>query len=139
MIILDTNVLSELMRPAPDPGVIAWTDQQSQSALFTTTVTQGELLYGVAILPAGERKRALEDAVRLVLATHFHTRLLSFDHNAAEAYARIAASRRRDGNPVSQFDAMIAAIAASRGAALATRNVKDFAGCGIDVINPWAA
>ncbi|MCH8542319.1 MAG: type II toxin-antitoxin system VapC family toxin [Alcanivorax sp.] len=139
MIILDTNVLSELMRPLPDTGVTTWTDRQPQSALFTTTVTQGELLYGVAILPEGERKRALEDTVRQILATHFNTRLLPFDHTAAEAYAHIAASRRRDGNPISQFDAMIAAIAASRGAALATRNVKDFAGCGIEVINPWEA
>lgn len=139
MIILDTNVLSELMRPQPDAGVAGWTDRQPQRSLFTTTVTQSELLYGVAILPDGERKRTLEDTVRQILATHFSARLLSFDRTAAEAYARIAASRRFEGNPISQFDAMIAAITASRGAALATRNVKDFAGCGIEVINPWAA
>lgn len=139
MIVLDTNVLSELLRPAPDAGVLAWLDAQPRSALFTTTVVRAEIFHCVRILPDGARKQALLDATHAIFDEAFAGQVLSFDHDAADAYAEIAASRRSAGKPISQFDAMIAAIVRSRGASLATRNVKDFAGCGIDVIDPWRA
>ncbi|GAA4341879.1 type II toxin-antitoxin system VapC family toxin [Pigmentiphaga soli] len=137
MIVLDTNVLSEILRPAPDPQMLAWLESQPRFALFTTTVTQGELLHGVRLLPDGQRKSALLTAVQAIFAADFAGQVLGFDSDAAGAYAEIAATRRAMGRPISQFDAMIAAIARSRGASLATRNAKDFGDCGISVINPW--
>ncbi|WP_149196660.1 type II toxin-antitoxin system VapC family toxin [Luteimonas suaedae] len=137
MIVLDTNVLSEILRPEPDARVLAWMDAQPRSALFTTTVTRGELLYGVRLLSDGRRKAGLLEAVSAIFTSELAGRVLSFDEDAADAYAQIAAARRAAGRPISQFDAMIAAVAKSRGAKLATRNAKDFTDCGIDVINPW--
>lgn len=137
MIVLDTNVLSELLRPAPDARVLAWLAAQPWAGLFTTTVVRAEIFYGVRILPDGARKLALLDATRAIFDEDFAGQVLSFDNDAADAYAEIAASRRGAGKPISQFDALIAAIARSRGASLATRNVKDFADCGVDVIDPW--
>ena len=137
MIILDTNVLSELVRLPPHEAVTRWTLQQPRTALFTTTVTQAEMLYGIALLPEGQRKQQLYALVQETFNQEFKRKVLSFDETAAQAYASIAAARRRAGNPISQSDAMIAAIAQSRGAALATRNVRDFVDCGVLVINPW--
>ncbi|MDR3323764.1 MAG: type II toxin-antitoxin system VapC family toxin [Zoogloeaceae bacterium] len=137
MIILDTNVLSELLRSAPDARVLAWMAAQPRAALFTTTITRGELLYGVRLLPEGRRKTALLEAVHAIFSTDMAERVLGFDHVAADLYAEIAASRKVAGKPISQFDAMIAAITQSRGARLATRNVRDFVGCDIEIINPW--
>ena len=139
MIVLDTNVLSELMRPAPDGLVVQWMDTQPNASLFTTTVTQAEILYGVSILPAGKRKQGLAAAVDAMLEQDFKGRVLPFDGPAAVAFAAICADRIRLGRPISQFDAQIAAIVRSRGAALATRNTPDFAECGIHVIDPWQA
>ncbi|PZR45668.1 type II toxin-antitoxin system VapC family toxin [Paraburkholderia fungorum] len=138
MIVLDTNVLSETLRPLPDAKVMAWLAAQPRGALFTTTVTRAEIRYGLHLLPDGSRKSVLSAAIDAIFTEDFSGRLLSFDSDAAEEYARIAMSRRNDGRPISQFDAMIAATARSRGAALATRNVKDFTGCNIAVIDPWA-
>lgn len=138
MIVLDTNVLSELLRPAPNAAVLAWLADQPRAALFTTTVIRAEILYGVRLLPEGARKQALLGATRAIFDEDFAGQVLSFDSDAADAYAEIAASRRSAGKPISQFDAMIAAVARSRGASLATRNVKDFVGCGIEVIDPWS-
>ena len=137
MIVLDTNVLSETLRPAPDARALVWLGQQSRSALFTTTVTRAELLYGVHLLPDGQRKAALMEAIHGIFALDMAGQVLGFDNDAADAYAEIAASRKLAGKPISQFDAMIAAIAKSRGASLATRNVKDFVDCGITVVDPW--
>lgn len=139
MIVLDTNVLSELLRPAPEARPMAWLGAQPRSALFTTTITRGELLYGIRLLPDGQRKARLQAVVMDIFAVDLLGQVLSFDSDAAEAYADIAASRRAVGKPISQFDAMIAAIARSRGASVATRNVKDFSGCGIQLIDPWDA
>jgi len=137
MIVLDTNVLSELMRPSPDAQVKDWLGAQPQAALFTTTVSRSEMLYGVHVLPEGVRKARLLQEVLAVFSVDMAGRVLSFDSDAADAYAEIAAARRANGKPISQFDAMIAGIVRSRGAELATRNVRDFEGCGIVVIDPW--
>lgn len=137
MIVLDTNILSETLRPKPDERVVKWMTAQPRAALFTTTVTRGELLYGVRLLAEGRRKSSLLGAVRAIFDQDLAGHVLSFDSDAADVYAEIAASRKLAGKPISQFDAMIAAIARSRGASLATRNAKDFVQCGIDLIDPW--
>jgi predicted nucleic acid-binding protein len=139
VIILDTDVLSEMMRAEPDSTVAAWFSARPASSLFTTTVTQAEILYGLGLLPSGKRRAGLEAAVREMFATDFAGRVLPFDQPAAQAYAEIALARRRAGRPITQFDAQIAAIARSRDAGVATRNVTDFDGCGIGVIDPWQA
>ena len=138
MIVLDTNVLSELIRPIPAPVVVAWLQNQPRIGLFTTTVSRGEMLLGVWSLPEGQRRRLLNDHVRAIFDQDMAGRILSFDANAADAFAAITVERRTQGRPISQFDAMIAGIARSRGAQLATRNVRDFEGCGITLIDPWA-
>ncbi|WP_213297145.1 type II toxin-antitoxin system VapC family toxin [Paraburkholderia sacchari] len=137
MIVLDTNVLSELLRPAPDPAVLAWFGRQSRMSLFVTTLSRAEMLYGVALLPPGARREGLAAAIAAIFDVDFAGRVLTFDWDAADAYAVLAADRRHAGRPVSQIDAMIAAIARSRGAAVATRNGKDFTGCGVDIDDPW--
>ena len=137
MFILDTNVLSELLRPAPAAQGAQWVTTQPRVALFTTTVTRGELLYGAQLLPEGQRRKALQAAVLAVLDEDLAGQVINFDQAAADAYAAIAAGRRAAGLPISQFDAMIAGITRSRGAAVVTRNVKDFERCGIEVVNPW--
>lgn len=139
MILLDTNILSELMRPAPSPAVMSWLAAQPAASLFISAVTEAELRYGVMLLPEGRRRAELMTALEAMLADDFAGRILPFDSAAALAFAAIAASRRQAGKPVSQFDAQIAAIAQSRGAELATRNVADFAECGVEIINPWTA
>jgi len=137
VILLDTNVLSELMKAEPDPAVMAFVNGIPATALFTSAVTQAEILYGIALLPSGKRRNSLLAAARVTLDNHFRGRVLPFDGSAAEAFASIAAGRRESGRPIPQADAMIAAIAKSRDATLATRNGADFEGCGIPVINPW--
>lgn len=137
MILLDTNVLSESLKPAPSASVLEWLEGQPRPSLFTTTLTRAELLHGLCLLPLGARRSRLEAAVRDLLAEGFAGRVIEFDSGAAEAYADIACSRKAEGRPISQTDAMIAAIAKSRGAELATRNTSDFEGCGITLIDPW--
>jgi predicted nucleic acid-binding protein len=138
MIILDTNVLSECLRPKPDPYVLAWFSAQSRASLFTTTIVESEILYGIRLLPDGARKVALTEAIRAIFDHDFSGRVLSFDRGAASAYAELASSRKAAGRPIAQFDAMIAAVTYSTGAVLATRNLKDFEACKIDLLNPWA-
>jgi len=137
MIILDTNVLSETLRSMPEPKVLAWLEAQPRAAVFTSSITRAELLYGVRILPEGQRKAGLLEAIGAVFETDMAGQVLSFDEDAADAYSEISAARREAGKPISQFDAMIAAIARSRGATLATRNMKDFLDCGVALIDPW--
>lgn len=137
MIVLDTNVLSELLRPAPEAGVVAWVSNQPRAALFTATVSRGEILYGLRLLAEGQRRQRLWEAALAIFDEDLAGRVLSFDNAAADAYAEIAAVRRGSGRPISQFDAMIASVTYSRGASVATRNVRDFEDCGIEVINPW--
>jgi predicted nucleic acid-binding protein len=139
MIVLDTNVLSEALRPVPESSVMTWLANQPRASLFTTAVTRGEILYGIRLLSDGKRRQGLWDAARKIFDEDFAGHVLSFDSEAADMYAEISASRRTAGKPISQFDAMIVAMARSRGASVATRNVKDFEDCGTDVINPWTA
>jgi hypothetical protein len=139
VIILDTNVVSELMKAAPAGRVLGWTAAQPVSALFTTSITQAEILHGLALLPAGRRRNALESTAETMFREDFAGRILPFGSDAARAYARIAADRRRAGRPISHFDAQIAAIARATGAAIATRNVADYDRCGVKVVNPWDA
>ncbi|MGQ9369238.1 type II toxin-antitoxin system VapC family toxin [Azospirillum sp. ST 5-10] len=137
MIVLDTNVLSELMRPAPSEAVFHWVAGRPAASLFTTTITQAEILFGLALLPEGRRRSDLLAAAEQMFAEDFAGRVLPFDAAAATAFAPIAAGRRQKGRPTGAFDAQIAAIATSRSAALATRNVADFQDCGLPIVNPW--
>ena len=137
MIILDTNVVSELLRPAPSPAVEAWLAAQDGATVFFTAIGEAELRLGVATLPAGRRRTSLGEAIDAMLEEDFRSRILPFDTAAAQAYAAIAASRRAAGRPISQFDCQIAAIAHIRQAVLATRNTADYEDCEIEVINPW--
>jgi predicted nucleic acid-binding protein len=137
MILLDTNILSELMCAAPEKSVEQWLADQPDASVFISAVTEAELRYGVALLPTGKRRSALAAVIEGMLGEDFTGRILPFDSAAAVAFAEIAATRRQAGRPIAQADAQIAAIARSRRAALATRNVPDFEGCGIDVVNPW--
>jgi predicted nucleic acid-binding protein len=137
MIVLDTNVLSEVMRPRPDPAVEGWLAGVPASGLFITSITEAELRYGIALLPAGRRRQRLMDTLEAILIQDFAERILPFDSAAATAYATLASDRYKRGRPISQFDAQIAAIARSRGAMLATRNIDDFEACQIDLISPW--
>ena len=138
MILIDTNVVSELMRPTPEPAVMAWLSSQDSDALYLTAVTEAELRLGVAILPQGRRRERLSAEVDAMVAQDFASRVLPFDSAAARAYADIAASRRALGRPMPEADCRIAAIARARAAAVATRNAPDFADCGIAVIDPWS-
>lgn len=138
MILLDTNVLSELMRPRPDAAVSAWLADQPAADVFLSVIAEAELRYGVAILPAGRRRERLAAAVENMLQGEFARRILPFDGQAARLYAEIGAGRRAAGRPISHADCQMAAIARCRGAAIATRNTGDFQRCGVEVINPWA-
>ena len=137
MILLDTNILSELMRAAPEAAVEQWLADQPAASVFISAITEAELRYGLALMPPGKRRSALAVVIENMLGEDFSGRILPFDSPAAVAFAEIAAERRQVGRPISQADAQIAAIARSRGAALATRNVPDFEGCGIEIVNPW--
>jgi toxin FitB len=137
VIVLDTNVVAELMKSVPVERVLAWIAAQPASALYTSSITEAEILHGIALLPAGKRRNALEIAAAAMLREDFAGRILPFGSDAAHAYARIAAGRRRAGRPMSQFDAQIGAIASCAGAAIATRNVSDYDRCGVKIINPW--
>ena len=138
MILIDTNVVSELMRPAPAPTVMTWFAAQESGALYLTAVSEAELRAGAAILPAGRRRDRLAAEVDAVVREDFAGRVLPFDSAAARAYAEIAASRRSAGWPILQADCQIAAIARAQDAAVATRDAADFEHCGVVVIDPWA-
>lgn len=137
MIILDTNIISELTRQAPEPRVVSWLDSLPAEDVGTTAVTAAELLYGVARMPAGRRKRELAAAVRGLLGDEFRDRVLPFDEHCASRYADIVCGRETLGRPIGVADAQIAAICRTAEATLATRNTADFSGTGIELINPW--
>ena len=139
MIVLDTNVVSELMKATPAERVMSWVGAQPASTLYTTSITQAEILHGIMLLPSGKRRVAIAAAADAMFTDDFGGRILAFGSDATHPYAGIATARRRAGHPISHFDAQIAAIAHSAGATVATRNVVDFDGCGVKVVNPWDA
>ena len=137
MVVIDTNIVSELMRAEPSAEVLAWMDDRPPRELFVTAVTEAEVRTGIALLPEGRRRRGLAEACERAFGSLFAGRVLPFDSEAARAYAEIVAARRVLGRPVSQADGQIAAIARSRGMAVATRNIRDFRDTGVDVFDPW--
>jgi len=136
MIILDTDVLSEFMRPTPSPQVVAWVAKQPARELFTTSIAEAEIFYGLELL-SGKRREGLLATAEAIFAEDLAGRVLGFDSDAARAFSKIAAHRRALGRPISHADAQIAAITQVRGARLATRNVADFEDCGLRAIDPW--
>lgn len=137
-VLLDTNLLSELLRAAPAPEVLLWFAQQPPDALFVSAITQAEMMLGARLLPAGKRRDRLEAAVAAMFDEDFAGRILPFDSAAVTDYVDIVSTRRSAGRPITQFDAQIAAIARRHGARLATRNVADFQDCGLVLVNPWS-
>jgi hypothetical protein len=139
VIVLDTNVVSELMRPVPNPAVLAWVDAQSDRDLWLCSVVVSELLYGLARLPMGSRRAQLTQAFEAMLAEDFAGRVLAFDLPAAVVYADLLSTREQQGQPLAMADAQIAATCLAHGARLATRNVRDFEGLGLSWVNPWTS
>lgn len=137
MIVLDTNVLSELMRPRPSAQVVAWVALQPAGELFTTSITEAEIFYGIELLAKGKRRDSLLAAAEGMFTEDFAGRILGFESEAARHFAVIAARRRALGKPIRQANAQIAATTQAHGARLATGNGPDFADCGIVVIDPW--
>ncbi|WP_432505493.1 type II toxin-antitoxin system VapC family toxin [Kineococcus arenarius] len=137
MIVLDTNVVSELMRTSPSPGVVAWIEQQPPAEVRTTAVTVAEVRYGIARLPEGRRRNALRAAADEVFSV-FAEQVLPFDAAAAVHYADVVTERENAGTPISGFDAQIAAVCRSHHARLATRNTGDFTDLGLDLVDPWS-
>ena len=136
--LLDTNVVSEMLRPSPNPAVESWVAQRPAAELYFSAVGEAELRYGVAMLPEGQRKDALATAIEGILREDFENRILPFDSSAARAYANIAAAHHAAGRTVAPADCQIAATAHSRGMTVVTRNVRDFEEIGIEVVDPWA-
>ena len=137
--LLDTNVVSELLRSSPEPAVESWVAARPAAELHFSAVGEAELRYGVAILSAGRRRDALAVAIDAILREDFYGRILPFDSDAAREYAEIASARRAAGRTMAPADCQIAAIARSRGMAVATRNVRDFRDIEIEVVDPWTA
>ncbi len=139
MIILDTNVLSALMRNEPEREVIDWLDRQPPESVWITSITEFESRYGLALLPDGRRRKALENAFERLLKEDLESRILPFDSAAAAEAAMLAAKRQQAGDPVDMRDTQIAGIALARRATIATRNTRHFGGLNVDVVNPWKA
>jgi hypothetical protein len=138
VIVLDTNVVSELMVPAPAPAVRAWISKQRLlDPLAVTVITMAEMLYGIELLPRGKRRDGLTREAEAMFAVDFAGRILAFDQAAARVFGQITAFRRAQGRPIATLDAQIAAIARANDATLATRNTSDFDGCGVRLVNPW--
>jgi predicted nucleic acid-binding protein len=137
MVVLDTNVISDLMRPEPHPAVLGWVAAQPRATLYTTDINRAEILYGIAALPEGRRRAALAAAAEAMFTEDLAGRILPFDGAAAVRFADIVVVRRRSGIPIEGFDALIAATALAAGARVATRDMGGFDGCGLTLINPW--
>ncbi len=137
MIILDTNIISELMKAAPDPRVITWIDQQDAMALFTTSITIAEIMYGLSVLPESRRRALLKEAFDRVLTSAFKHRILIFDEAAAHFYGQLMGHRQTIGHLLSVLDGQIAAITRVNQMNLATRNTRDFSDCELTLINPF--
>jgi toxin FitB len=139
MIVLDTNVISELWRAAPDPNVLGWVDAQAVETLYLSAVTVAELKFGLAAMPVGKRRALYEDRLEREVLPAFGGRVLSFDLAASGAYALLMARARLAGRPIGTADGYIAAIAATRNFAVATRDTEPFEAAGLQTINPWTA
>ena len=139
MILLDTNVISELVRPAPHPAVLAYVRALAPETAFTAAICEAEISYGLQRLPAGQKREDLASRLATLFASGFQNQVLSFDSLCASHYGAIRAAREAVGRPITVEDAMIAATARAHGATVATRNVDDFEGCGTKVVNPWCA
>ena len=137
MIILDTNIISELMKVSPDNKVIRWVDDQEITQLFITAITIAEIEYGLNALPAGTRKSMLEVAFNKSIKQAFKYRIHSFDENSAKFYGAIMGKKKALGKPMSILDGQLAGVVRAQGAMLATRNIRDFAHCDIELINPF--
>lgn len=137
MILIDTNIVSEMMKPIPDVEVAAWLDRQDAMHLFISTITIGEISYGLNVLASGKRKTSLEKSFYNVIRQAFEYRILTFDEVAAHLYGVIMSQRKQQGKPMSIADGQIAAIARAHNCAVATRNIVDFIECGIELINPF--
>lgn len=137
MIILDTNVISEMMKSSPSPVVATWLDGQNITQLFITTVTIAEIAYGLHALPEGNRRKSLEEAFNQAILEGFMHRILPFDEEAAHCYGKLMGQRKALGKPMSILDGQIASIANVQGATIATRNIRDFGDCGLQLLNPF--
>jgi len=137
MVILDTNVVAEMMKAAPAPTVVSWLNGQEASGLFLTAITLGEVGYGLRVMPQGKRRFQLEEGFERILAEGFAGRVLAFDEEAARHYGEVMGRRKEIGRPLSVLDGQIASIARARGCMVATRNVRDFSECGVEIINPF--
>ena len=137
MIILDTNVVSELMKPVRDPNCESWCASHSDYDLFVSSITIAEILYGIELLPLGSKRTRLEQGATKLFETTFEDQVLSFDGAAAQNYASLRAAKRKAGMIIDILDMQIAAIALANGAAVATRNVRHFEDCGLRLIDPW--
>jgi toxin FitB len=139
MILVDTNVVAEMMRASPKPAVVAWLNDQEAKALFLSAITIAEIAFGLRILPQGRRRLLLEQGFERVLAEAFAGRILAFDEAAAHRYGELMGRRKEIGRPLKTLDGQIASIARANGFAVATRNVRDFIECGVEVLNPFAS
>lgn len=137
MIILHTDIVAEMMRTSPAQEVVSWLNDQDAATLFLTTVTLGEIGYGLEMLPRGERRLQLEQGFERVIAEAFAGRILAFDEEAARHYGAVMGRRQEIGRPLSVLAGQIAAIARAKGSAVATRNVGDFDECGVEIVNPF--
>lgn len=137
MILLDTNVVSEVMAPAPAGAVLEWLNGADAATLYLSTVTVAEIGYGLSVLPAGKRRRLLEERFEEFVERGFEQRVLPFDYPAARLYGGLMAKRREIGRPMSIADGQIAAIARAHRFAIATRNVRDFEECGLEIVDPF--
>jgi len=137
MILLDTNIVSEVMKPVPARTVLEWLDACDAETLYLSTITIAEIGFGLRVLPEGKRRQSLEDRFDLFVTKGFDQRVLTFDEKAAQLYGELMARRRRLGRPMSALDGQIAAIARAHGAVLATANVRDFEECGVEILDPF--
>jgi predicted nucleic acid-binding protein len=137
VIVIDTNVISEVMKPSPSLAVLEWLNQQNSNSLFVSTITLGEIEYGLRILPAGKRRHDLKERFEQFMFQAFRQRILVFDEAASRSYGEVMGHRKELGSPMSIPDGQIAAIARSKGFAIATRNTSDFEECGVDLFNPF--
>jgi predicted nucleic acid-binding protein len=137
MVIVDTNVVAEVMRTSPAPAVVGWFNAQDSASLFLTAITVGEIRYGLRIMPEGQRRQTIEQGFNRIIATAFAGRILAFDEHAAVHYGEVMGRRKELGRPLSVPDGQIAALARLHSFAVATRNVRDFLDCGIELVNPF--